>query len=92
MLTLKFSTIFNSSTNVQATVAVPNYVVYTHTSGIKTVTVYPGLTQTNGVDYIVCSEKVAQALEASPDFAEKQYYHTCYVTNIEGKTIDVINN
>lgn len=87
MFTIKFYSFFEGESNIEVVVSAPHYEVYTHTSGVKTITVYKDHMGVDGVDRKILSNELADRLDYKED-----YFHVCYVENSSGKTIAKISS
>ena len=84
MFNVKFITVFDDGTSSQTSIICPNYAVYKRSNGY-TITTYPTMTDTNGVDRYVC-ELYPLTRDSLPKPVGS--FGSCYIENAAGKTID----
>lgn len=87
-LLLKFTSHFTDGAYTTFNVSCQSYSSYTNGNGVTYITLYKGMTQTDGVGYAVCSDALYEQVIQDVQIRGGSYYHNCYVENSAGKTIN----
>ena len=82
MFTIKFYSYFEGESNIEVVLSAPHYEVYTHSDGVKSVTIYKDYLSVEGVEYKVVPDSLAEKLNYTTN-----HYQVCFIENQSGKTI-----
>lgn len=84
MFTLKFYRFNKDETSFQTSISCPNYSVYMRTNNNHTITTYNSMLDVDGVERHIVKE-------GEHEGSDPLYFHSCFIENEKGKTIEHIN-
>lgn len=83
MFNVKFCSFFEDGTTSTTGISCPHYNIYTRKNGTHCVVTYKSMTDVDGVERNVMKDDQAET-------SKIQYYHSCYIENAAGKTVECI--